>query len=159
MLGPMSGQPPQLRDQAAVRSGLRVGGAVVLGIGLIFALIGLADFFGSMGSFSMPTKFWMAFIGLPMIGVGVAMMRAGFLGSTTRYVAGEVAPTLKDALSYVGIGDKQATCAKCGGSNREDAKFCDHCGAALSATCPDCGHVNATDATFCDECGKPLNAA
>jgi hypothetical protein len=158
MLEPMSGQPPQLRDQAAVRSGLRVGGAVVFGIGLIFTLIGFADFFSSMGSFGMPTKFWMAFIGLPMIGVGLAMMRAGFLGSSIRYVAGEVAPTVKDALGYVGIGEKQAICAKCGGSNRADAKFCDHCGAALSITCASCGHQNAADATFCDECGKPLTA-
>jgi ribosomal protein L40E len=155
----MSGQPPQLRDQAAVRSGLRVGGAVVFGIGLIFTLIAFADFFSSMGSFAMPTNFWMGFIGLPMMAIGGAMMRAGFLGSATRYVAGEVAPTVKDALSYVGVGAAQAVCPKCGGTNRADAKFCDHCGAALSLICPTCGHPNAADAAFCDECGKPLTAA
>ena len=142
-----------------MRSALRVGGAVVLGIGLIFTLIGFADFFASMGTFAMPTKFWMAFIGLPTIAIGAAMLRAGFLGSATRYVAGEVAPTLKEALGYAGVGEKTAICPKCGGSNRVDAKFCDHCGAALSLDCPACGHQNVPDATFCDECGKPLTAA
>jgi ribosomal protein L40E len=155
----MSGQPPQLRDQAAVRSGLQVGGGVIFVIGLILTVISFADFFGAMGNYAMPTNFWMAFIGLPMIGIGVAMMRAGFLGPATRYVAGEVAPTIKDALGYVGIGAQQAVCAKCGGSNRADAKFCDHCGAPLSLICPSCGHANSADATFCDECGKPLTAA
>jgi len=155
----MSDRPPQLRDQAAVRSGLRVGGAVLVGIGLIFTLAGFADFFSSMGTFNGPKNFWMAFIGLPMLAIGASMLRAGFVGTATRYVAGEVAPTLKDALGYVGVGSEQAVCAKCGGTNRADAKFCDHCGAPLSVTCPSCGHLNVADATFCDECGKPLGAA
>jgi predicted amidophosphoribosyltransferase len=89
------------------------------------------------------------------------MVQAGYLGPATRYVAGEVAPTIRDTLGYVGVGagGEQVTCAKCGGANRRDAKFCDHCGAALSIICPTCGRPNAPDATFCDECGKPLTAA
>ena len=68
-----------------------------------------------------------------MIGLGTAMLKGGFLGTTTRYVAGEVAPTVKDTLDYVGIGRRQATCAKCGEANSADAKFCDHCGAPLTS--------------------------
>jgi ribosomal protein L40E len=155
----MSGQPPELRDQDSVRSGLRVGGAIVAGIGLIFAIAGFADFFSAFGSESMPTHFWMAFIGLPMLGIGGRMLQVGFLGTATRYAAGEVMPTVKDSLSYVGIGSKQVTCAKCGEANSADAKFCDHCGAALSISCPSCGHANPPDATFCSDCGKPLTPA
>ena len=70
--------------------------------------------------------------------------------------AGEVMPTVKDSLSYVGIGAKQATCAKCGESNPVDAKFCDHCGTALNITCPSCGHTNAAGSAFCSDCGKRL---
>lgn len=114
----MSGEPPQLRDQAAVRSGLRVGGAIVAGIGLILAIAGFADFFSAFGSASMPTHFWMAFIGLPMLGIGGRMLQVGFLGTATRYAAGEVMPTVKDSLSYVGIGTEQAICAKCGEANQ-----------------------------------------
>jgi hypothetical protein len=35
----MSDEPPQLRDQAGVRSGLRIGGGIVLGIGLIRGIL------------------------------------------------------------------------------------------------------------------------
>src|SRR5206468_1430466 len=97
--------------------------------------------------------------GVPMVGIGVRMMKAGYVGTAARYVAGEVAPTIKDTLGYVGIGAQQAICAKCGGTNRADAKFCDHCGASLSITCPSCGHGNAADSAFCSECGKPLTPA
>ncbi len=142
-----------------MRTGLRVGGAVLAGIGLILTVIAFADFFGSMGTFAMPTKFWMGFIGLPLIAIGVAMMRAGYLGTATRYVAGEVAPTVKDALGFIGIGPAQVTCAKCGGTSGPEARFCDHCGAPLSISCPSCGHSNDADATFCAECGKALPAS
>jgi membrane protease subunit (stomatin/prohibitin family) len=109
----------------------------------------------------------MLFIGMPMVVGGIAMLRAGFVGTATRYVAGEVMPTVKDSIGYVapairdafGSGAQETTCAKCGGTNSADAKFCDHCGAALSIGCPSCGHVNEADAAFCAECGKPLTPA
>ena len=153
----MSGQPPQLRDQAGVRSGLRIGGAIVLGIGLIFAISGFASFFSAFGSASPPTHFWMAFVGLPLIGVGGTMLKISLIGPATRYVAGEVMPTVKDSLSYVGLGAGQVACPKCGEANSADAKFCDHCGAALSVSCPSCGHANLPGAAFCSACGKPLS--
>ena len=166
ILAAMSGQPPQLRDQAGVRSGLRIGGAILAAIGLILIIVGVASFFSTFGSFgsssmSPPKHFWMLFAGLPLLFVGVAMLGWGFLGTTTRYAAGEVAPTVKDTLGYVGFGAgaQEVTCAKCGGTNRAGAKFCEHCGAALSVSCPSCGHANPADAAFCAECGKPLTPA
>lgn len=159
ILAAMSDRPPELDDQDSVRSGLQIGGGILVGLGGLLALGGFADFFGSMGSTSAPTHFWMLFIGLPMIGLGVRMLKGGFLGTTTRYVAGEVAPTVKDTLEYVGVGGQKTTCAKCGGTNDADAKFCDNCGAALSISCPSCGHTNAADSAFCSACGKPLTPA
>jgi hypothetical protein len=157
----MSSKPPQLPEQATLRSALRIGGPVVFGIGLVFAVIGFASFFTAFNSFgaTTPTNFWMAFIGLPLMAIGGGMIRIGYLGAATRYVAGEVAPTIKETLGYVGIGPASTTCAKCGGANRADASFCDHCGAALSVTCPACGHANVPEATFCNQCGKALPAA
>jgi hypothetical protein len=157
----MSSKPPQLRDQATVRNGLRIAGPALFGIGLILTIIAFADFLSAFSSFgaSMPTNFGLAFIGLPLMAVGGAMIRVGYLGPATRYVAGEVAPTIKEALGYVGVGAATLTCAKCGGANKPDARFCDHCGAALSISCPSCGNANAPDATFCNQCGKPLTPA
>jgi hypothetical protein len=164
ILAAMSDQPPQLRDQAGVRSGLRIGGAIIALTGLILIIVGIASFFSTFGSFgpssmSPPKHFWMLFAGMPLLFVGVAMLGWGFLGTTTRYTAGEVAPTVKDTLGYVGIGAQQATCAKCGATNSANAKFCDHCGAPLSLSCPSCGHANAAGSAFCSGCGKPLTPA
>jgi Double zinc ribbon len=158
MVAPMSDRPPQLRDQSGVRSGLRIGGAIVFAIGAILAIGGFASFFSAFGSSSPPSHFWMAFIGIPMLGIGGTMLKIGYLGPATRYVAGEVMPTVKDSLSYVGIGPRQTTCPTCGETNAADAKFCDHCGTALGITCPSCGHANEPDSEFCSACGKPLRA-
>ncbi len=49
-------------------------------------------------------------------------------------------------------------CANCGTTNDAGAKFCDECGAALSAGCPSCGATNKPGAKFCKECGTPLAA-
>ena len=47
-------------------------------------------------------------------------------------------------------------CAKCDTENRDNAKFCDKCGARLSHKCSSCGAENRADAKFCGECGTPL---
>jgi hypothetical protein len=169
----MSSQPPQLRDQAGVRSGLRIGGALIAATGLILIVVGIASFFHTFDSFgsspdpfhspsmSPPKHFWMLFAGMPLLFVGVGMLAWGFLGTTTRYTAGEVMPTVKDSLGYVGIGAgaHETTCAKCGEANSADAKFCDRCGSPLSVSCASCGHANPAGAAFCSACGKPLTPA
>src|SRR5258707_3289239 len=45
-------------------------------------------------------------------------------------------------------------CAKCGHDNRTGAKFCEECGAHLTAVCMKCGA-----ARFCSECGHPIDQA
>ena len=47
-------------------------------------------------------------------------------------------------------------CAACGTENRAGSRFCDSCGAVLTATCPSCGEPNRTDARFCSSCGHAL---
>jgi class 3 adenylate cyclase/tetratricopeptide (TPR) repeat protein len=49
-------------------------------------------------------------------------------------------------------------CSQCRHPNRDESKFCDQCGAPLSAACPDCGAANAPGAKFCSQCGTPLAA-
>src|SRR5437879_8024513 len=41
-------------------------------------------------------------------------------------------------------------CSNCGTENRDEAKFCDGCGATLARTCPSCGSVVRPQAKFCD---------
>src|SRR6202035_412158 len=50
-------------------------------------------------------------------------------------------------------------CSKCGADNRDTARFCDGCGAPLSAQCPSCGTLARAGARFCDSCGTALPTA
>jgi len=153
---------PGLPDQKGWRSFFRVGGWVALALGVLLtaiAVIGILSAFGSFGSpgsFGPPPNFWMAFVGAPLIAAGSWMLKAGYLGAATRYVSGEVASPLRDAMGQLGIGSGQLVCAACGGRNAPDAKFCDDCGAALRRTCAACNADNAGDAKFCDDCGAAL---
>jgi hypothetical protein len=45
------------------------------------------------------------------------------------------------------------TCPSCARENRDDAAFCDACGAALRTLCPSCGRALRSEARFCDRCG------
>jgi hypothetical protein len=50
------------------------------------------------------------------------------------------------------------TCPRCQARNREGARFCESCGASLSATCPQCGAPIAARVSFCSSCGAPVSA-
>ena len=47
-------------------------------------------------------------------------------------------------------------CSNCGTQNEPGTRFCDECGAALSAACPNCGATNRPSAKFCATCGTAL---
>ena len=147
---------PGLRNQVSVRSVLRIGGFVAIAIGVVLTAIAMLSFFTAFGSFEQPTNFWMGLVGLPLIGIGFWMLQAGYVGPASRYVAGEVTPTLRDTLGALRVGSGGVVCASCGGANAPDARFCDDCGAALRRTCPSCNGDNAGDAAFCSSCGADL---
>jgi class 3 adenylate cyclase len=50
------------------------------------------------------------------------------------------------------------TCSACGEENREDARFCRHCGESLALVCPRCTTPLPPGARFCDACGEGLAA-
>jgi hypothetical protein len=147
----MSTTEPGLREQTTLRTVLRVVGVILLVVALVLLGLGLADFFSSMSSDGeFPTRFWMAFVGILLLGPALWCLRAGFLGVGLRYVAGEASPVLKDSASYLsddegilGVGrtvdDAPAEasetgpfCSRCGTRNDTGASFCDHCGSALA---------------------------
>lgn len=153
----MTRPDPSLHNQAGWRSFLRIGGPVLFAIGLALTAGGMVSFFSAFASFGMPTHFWLAFVGMPLMGLGIAMMRAGFLGPASRYVAGELTPTLRDTIGALGLGGGgELVCPACGGRNARDARYCDDCGSPMATTCPSCGATNAADARFCDDCGTEI---
>jgi len=148
----MSTTKPGLREQTSLRTTFRVLGVVLLVVALVLLGLGLADFFASMNSDGeFPTRFWMAFVGVLLLGPAGWCLQAGFVGTASRYVAGETAPVVKDSAAYLtdgegvlGVGrtvdDAEPArvtasgpfCSTCGTRNDADASYCDRCGAALA---------------------------
>jgi hypothetical protein len=144
-------------DHAAKRNALRVVGVALVVVGGLLTAAGLADFFSAFNSTGgMPTRFWMAFIGLPVLGWGIRICKFAFLGDISRYTAGEVAPVARDTMDYLGFGGQKVTCPKCHRANDPGAHFCEDCGTSLEARCSRCGHPVGAGAHFCGECGAPV---
>lgn len=138
---------PGLTNQAAARTTFRLLGVVVTATALVLLVVGGFDFFTSLDSFEGPTRFWMFFLGVPLLGVGGWLLQAGFLGVGARYVSGEVTPVAKDTaehltggkgLTHLGVAEPSGTpaagpyCRSCGTRNDADARFCDSCGTAMA---------------------------
>ncbi len=47
-------------------------------------------------------------------------------------------------------------CPKCQSENREEAKFCEQCGARMELECPNCKARMGPGKNFCGDCGHPL---
>jgi len=164
---------------AARRAALRRIGPLVAGIGVVFAVIGIGSFFLSFGSHEPPPYFWCAFVGLPLIGIGLGLTKFGYMGAISRYMANEVTPVGVDVVNTMAEGTKDAVrdvatavgegiaasrggeavevvrCHKCNETNEATAGFCKQCGTPLakSKPCPSCHELNDPDARFCDRCG------
>lgn len=84
------------------RNVLRVLGLMGLLIGISLVMVRFASFFRAFGSFGTPKYFWCAFIGFPIIALGLVLLKMGFLGVAAAYVSDEVAPVLGKAAGYIG---------------------------------------------------------
>ncbi|NLH17459.1 MAG: zinc ribbon domain-containing protein [Phycisphaerae bacterium] len=163
----------------------RVLGPVILGIGILFMVVGGVDFFSAFGGMRAPTLFWCFFVGMPLLFVGGVMCQFGYAGKVARYMAQEMAPVGKDTFNYMADGtqegvktvasavgqglaaggvalggkaDTKVRCHKCNSLAEEGAKFCPQCGSPLGKTkpCPNCRELNDPDAKFCDNCGQTI---
>jgi hypothetical protein len=188
--------PQRDPSHQAVRSFLRLVGPLMILAGLILTIIGFSSFFSNFNSFpsgsgphftepgGMASRFWCAFVGIPLLAAGIGLTKFAFLGAAARYVSNEVSPVAKDTASYLLKGTKGAVrevaaavadgiragsagepgaaglrCPRCGGANGDDASFCKACGATLvkAKACLQCGRSNDGDARFCNGCGAPIS--
>lgn len=90
---------PGLPNQAGARTAFRVLGVLLVGAGLVCVVVAGIDFFRAAAAFGEPTKFWLFFVGLPLLAVGGGLMQAGYAGVAARYMSGEYAPVVKGSDS------------------------------------------------------------
>lgn len=156
----------------SVKKKLKIIGFICLIVGGIFTAIGFIDFFASMGGNGMPTKFWCAFVGIPLLAVGFSIISFAFKREITRYVKNEsvpvinetgkeIAPAVRDIASAVKEGltenaTNEIRCS-CGTLNNKNSKFCKGCGKSLVSSCPHCGQEIPADSVFCNHCGSKLS--
>lgn len=196
-------------NHQSTRDALRLVGVLLVIVGAIFTLVGLVDFFGSIGRIGDagplqllapdtvtingqtvplhkpqigPQRFWCFFVGLPMLGLGTALIKTGFMGRIARYTSAELTPVATDSINYAahaakggvrelatavgeglrgdGPSGAERPCPRCLHRNDPGAKFCSECGSPLAThrQCPGCHQENDADAKFCDNCGQALGA-
>lgn len=159
---------------------LKIIGFIFLASGVLCEIIGLVDFFNIFGSrFESPKLFFLNFVGMPFIVIGISCLSLGFRKQITEYSADQVAGVGKDLSNYMIDGTRDSLtktaqsihnaikanddnntsvniCENCGERNPIDAKFCSKCGSPIIIRCPACGHEMDDGANFCNKCGYKL---
>ena len=87
--------------QNSIRTALWIIGPAILIAGLLCLIVAGISFFASIGSFSLPRFFWLAFVGIPLLFIGSVLSMYGFMGAVFRFAAGEVAPVAADSVNYM----------------------------------------------------------
>ena len=85
----------------SVRAFLRFFGPLMAIVGLVLMAIGFISFFAAMDGGGPPRYFWCAFLGMPVLFVGIVMCKFAFFGAVARYLAAEAAPVAKDTVNYM----------------------------------------------------------
>src|SRR5687768_7329138 len=79
----------------STRGFLRVFGPLTVVAGLVLIAIGFISFFAAMNADGPPGLFWCAFLGMPVLFVGIVMCKFGYIGAVARYLAAEAAPVAR----------------------------------------------------------------
>lgn len=141
----------------AVRQLARVVGPVIAVVGLVFLAVGMVSFFSAFGTGELPKYFWCAFVGGPLMMLGIAITKVAYLGAFLRYFAGEAAPVQKDTFNYLakgirpGVKDLSQAVSEGIKAGMQDPPV------GESRFCSQCGRPVAQDAQFCSSCGCKLS--
>ncbi len=144
---------PGFRNQSAARSVFRVLGVLAVLAGLTLMVIAGMEFF-TLEGFEEPTRFWMFFVGMPLLAVGGWLLQAGFMGAGARYASGELAPVAKDTAHY--LTDGKGLLGVGTTTSGATPSATPAAGAPTGPYCRGCGTRNDADARFCDSCGQSM---
>ena len=146
---------------------IRIVGIVLLAIGAICSLIGFIDIFSTISRHEMSSKFYLAIIGLPLMGIGGGLTLFSFHREISRYVKDETMPVLNEAGKEIAPAvravanavrgkTEEVACPHCGERNPAENTYCKSCGKPLARKCPRCGVEVGSDSAYCGKCGTKL---
>ena len=150
----MDKKPFVTEEHIQTRNTFRILGPTILLIAIICLVIGFKstfmadpmndfyyeDSFSTDISTPSENKFWLMFVGMPLLAMGVAITKAGFVGKAAEYGAREIAPVAKETWAYIKEDEpilKQPTngqivsaiqCGSCHTLNPAQSKYCNGCG-------------------------------
>lgn len=157
------------RGTTAIRDACRIIGPIILGVGVIFMIVGFVDLVGVMSyqgppdfhNSHGPKRFWCFFVGMPLLFVGLVITGQGFMSAAARFQASQIAPLGKDVTNYMVDGTKDsiktigsalgAGLAEGMGQPTGEAEA-----GQVAVRCHKCNNPNPADAKFCSDCGAAL---
>lgn len=82
---------------------LKIAGFVLVIVGAVLTLAAFIDFFITVGNpdKGMPKLFFLAFIGLPMLGIGAGLLTFAFRREIATYSKNESVPVINEASSEI----------------------------------------------------------
>jgi hypothetical protein len=99
---------PGYSRQSSIRFVFRVAAIAVLALAAYFVVAGLSDLFTAEDE---PKRFWMLFVGVPLLAIGGWLALAGF--------------------GTAGGSSRGVPCRSCGARTEAGASYCDSCGKPL----------------------------
>lgn len=131
-----------LKENIKLRTVMTILGAIILIVGIFLLISATASFF--QGD---PSNFHLAFIGMPLIFVGIVILGSFNSGRLLRFQAKQQAPVKKDVTKYMldETGDDIAKVIQ--KSRATDVG---------KRTCLSCGYINPSTNKFCGDCGNKM---
>ena len=132
-----------------MKSTFRTIGPLLLVSGVVCLIIAMVDFF-TLDFFEEPKYFWLFFVGMPIIFIGVIVTNAGYAQDAAKYMSREMAPVASETFNYIAEETQEGVETIAKAVQRGKAEV------VQAKQCPSCRTLNILDAKFCNECGQAL---
>lgn len=138
------------------RALLIIIGFILIAIGIPLAIAGFSSFFQLQSDFfslsfeessALSAQAFANLVpGAFLAIIGIGLLRFGFIGRVSKYIADETGPAISSVSESITRGVKEG-----GGMD-----VTVHSDTKIQIKCRNCGTLNDEDATYCDNCGSPL---
>lgn len=138
------------------RNGLIISGCIMIIIGITLAIIGFSSIIELQANFfslsfeessALSARAFANLVpGMFLIVIGGGLLRFGYIGKVSKYIADETGPAISSVTKSITSGIKEG-----GGID-----LTVHSDTNIKIKCRNCGTLNDEEATYCDKCGSQL---